>query len=459
MSLPRYLAYRDSGVEWLGELPAHWDVKPIRTLATLNDEVLPESTPEDFEIQYVDIGSVSLIAGIERCEAMAFGASPSRARRVVRHGDVLVSTVRTYLKAIAPIDSPPPNLVASTGFAVVRPKAGQCSTFLKYGLQCESFVQQVIARSTGVSYPAINASELARIPVWAPPLGEQSAIAAFLDRETAKIDALIAEQEALLTLLAEKRQATISHAVTRGLDPNVPMKDSGIPWLGEVPAHWEVLRLARLYREVAEVGHEDLPVLSVSIHAGVSDRELGEAEVDRKVTRSEDRSKYKRVRPNDLTYNMMRAWQGGFGTVKVEGQVSPAYVVARPRMGLETEFLELLLRTPGASEQVRRHSRGITDFRLRLYWEEFKNLQIALPPFREQGQILAKISAAVNEFGQVAGESDRNIALLKERRSALITAAVTGQIDVRGLHRKDGRGRTLGERTAAERAVEPKEDA
>ena len=240
MSLPKYAEYRDSGVEWLGEVPAHWSAKPIRALATLNDEVLPESTSEDHEIEYVDIGSVSLTTGIERTESMSFGTSPSRARRVVREGDVLVSTVRTYLKAIAPVESPPPNLVASTGFAVVRPKESQCSAFLKYGLQCEPFVQQVIARSTGVSYPAINASDLARIALWAPPFEEQRAIASFLDRETARIDALIAEQEKLLALLAEKRQATISHAVTRGLDPNVPMKDSGIAWLGEVPAHWRI---------------------------------------------------------------------------------------------------------------------------------------------------------------------------------------------------------------------------
>jgi type I restriction enzyme S subunit len=250
--LPRYAQYRESGVAWLGELPAHWGARPIKALASLNDDALPETTPPDFELSYVDIGSVSLDAGIERTEDFIFAAAPSRARRLVRDGDVIVSTVRTYLKAIAPIVCPPGNLVVSTGFAVVRPGSMLDSDFAKYALQSEKFVDQVISRSTGVSYPAINASDLARIELPSPPRDEQSAIATFLDRETGKIDALIAEQEKLLTLLAEKRQATISHAVTRGLNPNAPMKDSGVPWLGEVPAHWAVLKIRWIVRSIEQ---------------------------------------------------------------------------------------------------------------------------------------------------------------------------------------------------------------
>ncbi|MDD3762399.1 MAG: restriction endonuclease subunit S [Nevskiales bacterium] len=264
-----------------------------------------------------------------------------------------------------------------------------------------------------------------------PSVEEQTAIAAFLDRETAKIDALVAEQEKLIALLKEKRQAVISHAVTKGLNPDAPMKPSGIEWLGDVPAHWEVTRLAALFREASDVGREDLPILSVSIHDGVSDKELDADEMDRKVTRSEDRSKYKAVHPGDLAYNMMRAWQGGFGAVTVAGQVSPAYVVARPIREVITPFIEQVLRAPRAVEEMRRHSRGITDFRLRLYWEEFKNIVVALPDVTEQEHILATIAAQTDRFSGLVSEAERAINLLKERRSALTSAAVTGQIDVR----------------------------
>jgi type I restriction enzyme S subunit len=120
-----------------------------------------------------------------------------------------------------------------------------------------------------------------------------------------------------------------------------------------------VSRIANVFHEVIESGNDELPILSVSIHHGVSDNEIADEDMDRKVTRSDDRSKYKRVAPGDLVYNMMRAWQGGFGTVTVEGMVSPAYVVARPKRNLTTAYIEHLLRTPQAIEQMRRHSRGI----------------------------------------------------------------------------------------------------
>ena len=330
MSFPRYETYRDSGVEWLGEVPSHWDIKPLKAVASFNDDALGEGTPADNEIEYVDISGVDAIRGIVQIDTMPFAQAPSRARRRAIDGDVLISTVRTYLRAIAPVSQPPHNLVVSTGFAVIRPRTAN-THFLGYAVRSETFIAHVISRSTGVSYPAINASELVCIKFPVPPAEDQLTIADFLDSETAKIDALVDEQRRLIELLNEKRQAVISNAVTKGLDPSVPMKPSGIEWLGDIPAHWSVSRIATLYCEVAEPGNDDLPVLSVSIHDGVSDDELSPEQMDRKVSRSEDRSKYKAVRPNDLVYNMMRAWQGGFGTVKVEGAVSPAYVVARPK--------------------------------------------------------------------------------------------------------------------------------
>lgn len=431
MSFAKYPAYKDSGVAWLGEVPGHWEVVRLSTIATCNDEVLLESTPEDYEIEYVEISGVQAGQGITETTALPFGHAPSRARRVVRDGDVLISTVRTYLRAIAQVNNPPENMIASTGFAVLRPRRVY-SGFLGYACHAEGFVSEVIARSVGVSYPAINASELTRLALPLPTALEQAAITTFLDHETARIDALVAEQEKLIALLQEKRQAVISHAVTKGLNPRAPMKDSGVEWLGEVPGHWTVKRLATVFREVSELGNDDLPILSVSIHDGVSDKELNEAELDRKVSRSEDRSKYKAVSPGDLTYNMMRAWQGAFGAVTVQGQVSPAYVVARPTSKVLAAFVEQVLRTPKAVEQIRRHSRGITDFRLRLYWEEFKNIRLALPPIDEQRKILDDIASDVERFDELITQARTAITLLQERRTALISAAVTGQIDVRG---------------------------
>jgi len=234
-------------------------------------------------------------------------------------------------------------------------------------------------------------------------------------------------------LLKEKRQAVISHAITTGLNPDVPMKDSGVEWLGEVPEHWETVRLGALFKETAEPGNDELPVLSVSIHNGVSDREFEDDELERKVVRSEDRSKYKRVKVGDLVYNMMRAWQGGFGTVVVPGMVSPAYVVARPTRQIRADFIEQLLRTQQAVEELRRNSRGVTDFRLRLYWSEFKPIKVALPSIKEQHDIMEFLDRETAKFDELTTEAERAINFLQEHRMALISAAVTGKIDVRRL--------------------------
>ena len=211
----------------------------MKFAASCNDEALPETTDPDYEIAYVDISSVDLINGITATEVLNFEEAPSRARRIVRDGDTIVSTVRTYLKAIASIVSPPENMIVSTGFAVIRPSGFIDSRFLGYALQNSAFVEEVVARSTGVSYPAINPSTLICLSVAYPKSKtDQQHIAAFLDWKTGQIDALIAKKQALIEKLKEKRLAVITQAVTKGLDPSAPFQDSGISWLGKVPSHW-----------------------------------------------------------------------------------------------------------------------------------------------------------------------------------------------------------------------------
>ena len=209
---------KDSGVEWLGMVPEGWEVKPLKAVASHNDETIDESHDADSEILYVDISGVDASKGIQMKEALRFGEAPSRARRIVKNGDVIVSTVRTYLRAIAPVKNPEPNLVVSTGFAVIRAKDRLDPHFSPYVLSAAHFIEQVIARSVGVSYPAINASDLVRIPVPLPTLAEQSAIASFLDHETSKIDALTTEAQQGINLLEERRSALISAAVTGQID-------------------------------------------------------------------------------------------------------------------------------------------------------------------------------------------------------------------------------------------------
>jgi type I restriction enzyme S subunit len=428
-----YPTHKKSGVPWIEPIPEHWDVKPICRVASCNDDVMSESTPADEMLRYVDISSVNQADGIKHAVKVRFADAPSRARRKAIIGDVLVSTVRTYLKAVAAVTTDYADCIFSTGFAVLRARGSHFdSAFLKWMILNDLFVQAIEAHSEGLSYPAINATELVKLKVVVPPKTERCTIAAVLDRETTRVDALIAQKTRFVELLKEKRQAFIAHAVTKGINPDAKTHDSRVEWIGNVPEHWEIRRMATLFREVSRPGDSTLPILSISIHDGITDDELEQEERERRVSHIEDRTKYKRVAPNDLAYNMMRAWQGAFGAVTVEGLVSPAYVVAEPTDLFRTCYIELLLRTTMAIEEMRRFSRGIADFRMRLYWDYFRDLKVCLPPLKEQDEILARISLEISRIDLLAEKIQRSIDLLKERRSSFITAAVTGQIDLRG---------------------------
>lgn len=223
-----YPEYRVSGIDSVGALPAHWRMKPLKRVVAINPEDLADATDPDYELEYVDIGNVSLVEGITGSELYRFEDAPSRARRRVRHGDTIISTVRTYLKAVARISNPPPNLIVSTGFVVLRPDNELDSAFLYRLVQAEEFVGRVVAHSTGVSYPAIAPTQIGRLEVWLPPLPEQRAIATFLDRKTGQIDRLIAGLPAgtdgtglmakQARLLLEYRHALISATVTGKID-------------------------------------------------------------------------------------------------------------------------------------------------------------------------------------------------------------------------------------------------
>ncbi|HPT26236.1 MAG TPA: restriction endonuclease subunit S [Bryobacteraceae bacterium] len=403
---------------------------PLKYLATLNDESLGEDTDADYEIQYIDIGNVDSSGQIHEVASYRFADAPSRARRRVRDGDVIVSCVRTYLQAIAPIEKPADNLIVSTGFAVVRPKPGVLRAgFCKYALREQHFLAEVERRSVGVSYPAINASDLGAIPLPALVDTDQHLVEVFLDRETQGIDALIAAKQRLLDLLAEKRMAIIASAVTRGINLKAKLRDSGVPWLGEIPEHWTVERARWLFRERdvrSEAGEEEL--LTVSHITGVTPR----SEKDVNMFEAETNEGYKLCESGDLVINTLWAWMGAMGVAPVKGIVSPAYNVYEPGKRLMPEYIDALVRLPVFAQEVTRYSKGVWSSRLRLYPEGFFETYLPVPPMDEQRTIAEHITRETTKLDNLRAATERTIALLQERRAALIAAAVTGQIEVGG---------------------------
>lgn len=280
--------------------------------------------------------------------------------------------------------------------------------------------------------PSLRIEDLKRYCYYAPQNYEQKRIADYLDSKCSKIDEIIAKQEKIIEKLKEYKLSVITEAVTKGLNTNVELKNSGIEWLGRIPDHWKIHRIANLYDESVESGDASLPILTVSINSGISDRELSDEESDRVFVRSEDRTKYKRVKPGYLAYNMMRAWQGAFGAARVDGMVSPAYVVAKVKSEIEVDsrYIEALLRTPIATEEMHRYSHGIADFRLRLYWPEFKNIRICIPPINEQVRIADYIDNINEKIDCRIEASNKLINKLSEYKKSLVYEVVTGKKEV-----------------------------
>lgn len=416
-----------------------YPTRRLKYAATINDEALGEATAPDFELQYIDIGNVDSSGTIHDMATYRFEDAPSRARRRVRDGDVIVSTVRTYLQAIAPIIEPPENLIVSTGFAVVRPQSGDLDPeFCRYALREPEFLAEVVRKSVGVSYPAINASDLGDIRIPLPPLDRQRAIAAYLDRETAKLDAMVAAKERLLALLAEKRRAMITHAVTRGLNPDAPMKNSGVEWLGEIPAHWRAMAIKHALampitdgpHETPEFMPEGIPFLSAE---SVKDDAL---DFDRKrgfISR-EDHARFSKKyvpRRGDVYMVKSGATTGNVARVETDAVFnvwSPLAVLRPHRLQTTTDFLFHFMKSKVFYASVELAWSYGTQQNIGM--GAISNLRIALPPLDEQHAITEYIAAQTQTLDELRRESEGSLSLLRERRSALIAAAVTGAIEV-----------------------------
>ena len=419
------------------------NLRRLKYAATINDEALSEETDPDFELQYVDIGNVDSSGRVDQIATHRFEAAPSRARRIVRHGDVIISTVRTYLQAIAAIEKPAENLIVSTGFAVVRPQKGKLdANFCKYAVREPRFINEVITRSVGVSYPAINASDLGDISISLPSLAEQRAIAGYLDRETGRLDALVVAKERWLELLAEKRSALITHAVTRGLNPAAPLRDSGFPWLGQVPKHWRVERLKfHLHRmeqgwsPQCENNPADAGEWGVLKAGCVNDLEFDPNENKKLPDELSPALEYE-IEPGDVLMSRANTTEL-LGSTALVRAVRPRlllcdklYRLAVNETRLDKEFLVTFLRSSAGRFGFEREATGASNSMQNIGQDSVRNIWVSVPPLAEQRAIVAHIATATAKLDGLRAAAERTIALLKERRAALIAAAVTGKIAV-----------------------------
>jgi len=436
MSLPRYSEYKDSGVEWLGAVPGYWTVAPLKR----SFQIVGGSTPKSEQETYWD-GEIVWVTPSDLSKLSSIGINDSQRKitteGLVSCGTTLVPFGSIVLSTRAPIGSlaiAETELCTNQGCKSLVPFADIQSRF--YGYLLSISTGELNIRGKGTTFLELSGDELGAFKVGVPPNVEQQTIATFLDRETGKIDALIAEQRRLVELLAEKRQAVISHAVTKGLNPNAKMKDSGIEWLGEVPEHWGRAQVGRVCKQVSDGPHfspnyvdEGVMFLSAR-NIGVESWHLDDAKYISEVDYLEF---CRRVIPEigDVLYTK-GGTTGIARVVDLEDRFQVWVHVAVLKVDhdlIDPYYLAYALNSVGCYEQSQLHTRGATNQDLGL--TRMTKIWFALPPLAEQLEIRAFLHREAAVFDTLTTEANRAIELLQERRSALISAAVTGKIDVR----------------------------
>jgi type I restriction enzyme S subunit len=296
-------------------------------------------------------------------------------------------------------------------------------------------VERVVANSKGVSFPAINESEMATYEVASPPLPEQRDIAAFLDRETARIDALVAKKERLVELLQEKRTALITRAVTKGLDPTVPMKDSGVEWLGEIPAHWETKALSRTLLRITYGFTNPMPVADVGPYM-LTALDIGDGEILYEGARRTTEEAFARLltdKSRPTAGDILLTKDGTLGRVAVVGSeracINQSVALLRFDQKVDIGFVQLALRAAPYQERMAFEAGGTAI--KHIYISRLARMAIALPEKSEQHAIAAFLDRETARIDALVAKVREVIERLKEYRTALISAAVTGKIDVR----------------------------
>lgn len=445
MSFPRYPEYKDSGAEWLGETPKHWGVAALKYLVSMKsggtpskdnldywDGDIPWASAKDLKVDYLSDTADHITQ-----DAVDAGAS------LVPAGSLLVVVRGMILAKIFPVVQTTTPMAINQDLKALQPKPGVDSRYLSWLLRGAEKESMRRTDEAGHGTKALRMDIWSAMPLPVPPVDEQCVIATFLDRETAKLNELMAEQEKLIALLKEKRQAEIAHAVTKGLDPTVPMKDSGIEWLGSIPGSWDVKRLSSISTKITNgyVG----PTRDILLDEGV--RYLQSLHIKKNEIRfnepyfvslqwSLDHKKSILQAGDVLIVQTGDIGQVAVVTEKFEGCNCHALIIVSPlRSVILGEWLSWVLNSEYGFHSLLSIQTGALHPHLNC--GNVKELFIPVPPLEAQTKAVKYLEAETSKFDELISTAQSAIDLLRERRTALISAAVTGQIDVRGLIKEE----------------------
>ncbi|NWJ92995.1 restriction endonuclease subunit S [Acinetobacter towneri] len=430
MMFEKYDAYKDSGVEWIGEIPNHWEVKKLKyigssiigltyspnDLCSVEEGTLVARSSNIFEGKFV----------LDKSDNV-YVKSKVPSKLFLKADDILICSRNGSRDLIGKCAYIKDDSNYSFG-AFTTVFRGHFNHYLFYILNSDIF-KRLSGTFLTSTINQLTISNLNSISIPLPPEREIDSIKKFLHEKLFTIDEAIAIKEQQIALLNERKQIVIQKAVTQGLDPSVPMKDSGVEWIGQIPEHWNVVRAKYLFKEVEErsvFGNEEL--LSVSHLTGVTPR----SEKNVSMFMAEDYSGSKVCKRHDLVMNIMWAWMGALGVSDYDGIVSPSYGVYRQKIDntFNPEYLEYLLKTTKYLEHYNRVSTGLHSSRLRFYGHMFFNMKLGFPNLDEQNEIIASIKSQISKIELAVENLANQIEKLKEYKTTLINDAVTGKIKV-----------------------------
>ena len=435
--MTRYSEYKESGIGWIGRIPQHWRTLPLWTIATYDDEVLSPKHTNDFEFTYIQIGDVDQVSGYGEGQRFLFSTAPASARRVLRKNDILISTVRTYLRAVCIVKESRQDLIGSTAFCVIRPKEFVSPNFLFRYIESEQFICAVVANSEGVTYPTTKSNVIVRLKIALPPINEQIQIARYLDKQVATIDLLVNKLRKKINLLVEYRAALISHCVTKGLNSKVPLKESGIEWVEEIPKHWEAKRLAVIGRfskgrgiSKGDLSPTGLPCIlygelytkydrTVLEPSSRIDKELFETSV--KVTRGAFLFTASGETAEDIGKCVLVKCPN---VVAIGADATIFHLFESEKFDID--FLSFSFNSDYCQHYKAANSRG--EIVVHIYKNQLKDQFIIFPSIHEQIKISNFLNAKESAVDRLIEREERRIALLNEYRQSLISNVVTGKV-------------------------------
>ena len=414
----KYEKYKDSGVQWLGDIPEHWEIIRFKRLFKEKKKTTDVS---------LNSGSISFGEVVYKDDEKITEAT-KLSYQVLNEGEFLLNPLNMNydLKSLR-IGLSTINVVVSSGYIILQSKKGLNKNYYKWLLRMYDIV---FMKTLGAGVrQTINYNDLADSHLVVPSFDEQQVIAEFLDDKTAKIDQAIAIKEKEIALLKERRQILIQQAVTKGLDATVPMKDSGVDWIGEIPKHWEVRKLRNCLRAVSVKNKAHMKLLSITREKGVIVRDKDNTEENHNFI-PDDLSGYKMIKKGQFGMNKMKAWQGSYGISNYDGIVSPAYYIFNVTNKFTSEYFHLAIRSSVYIPFFVKASDGVRIGQWDLNKTRMNEIPFFIPSNKEQIEIVMYIEEMEAKIAKAIALKEQEIEKLKEYKTVLIDNVVTGKVKV-----------------------------